>query len=63
MDESIASGAAAVQPDGDDAPSGISPSKYDMCSEQCRLNQSRTMPGRFYSKYYSMYVDLFEWQS
>ena len=52
MDESVAIGAAAVRPDGDDAPSGISPREYDMCSEQCCLNHSTTISGRLYNKYY-----------
>ena len=58
MDESVAIGAAAVRPDGDDAPSGMCPIEYDLCSEQCRLNHSTTVPGRFYNMYYSVHIAL-----
>ena len=51
-------GATAVRPDGDDAPSGISPSEYGMCSEQCCVNDSTTIPGGFYNKYYSIHAAL-----
>jgi hypothetical protein len=44
--------------DGDDAPFGIGPSKYDMCSEQCRLHHSTTILSRLRNKYYSLLVAL-----
>ena len=63
MDESVAIGVAAIQPDGDDAPSGISPSEYGLCSEQCCLNHSTTISGGLHHKYYSMHAALSNRQS
>jgi len=62
-DESVAIGAAAVQPDSGDAPSSISPSEYDLCSEQCCLNHSTTISGRLNNKYNSMHAALSNRQS
>ena len=63
MDESVAIGAAAVRPDGDDAPSGISPSEYGLCSEQCYRNHITTISDRLYNKYYSVHAALSNRQS
>ena len=58
MDESVVIGAAAIRPDGDDAPSGISPIEFDMYSERCWVNESTTIPSGFCNKYYSMHAAI-----